>query len=195
VRFGSFNTTAKLSPEVLRTWVEILDRVPGSVLVLKASSLVDPRLREQVAARMAGWGLDPSRLEIMAPTPRPADHLALYAGVDIALDPFPYNGTTTTCEALWMGVPVVTVAGDRHCGRVGAALLRAAGLDELVAADLRAYVDLACEIASDRQRLGTLRLGLRDCLSRSALLDERAHTRRLEAALRGAWRAWCESPP
>ncbi len=194
VRFGSFNTTAKLSPDVLRTWVEILDRVPGSALVLKASSLVDPRLREQVAGRMAGWGLDPSRLQILAPAQRPEDHLALYAGIDIALDPFPYNGTTTTCEALWMGVPVVTLAGDRHCGRVGASLLRAAGLGELVAADLPGYVDLACSLASDRQRLGAMRPGWRDRLSRSALLDEAAHTRRLEAALRGAWRARCESP-
>ena len=191
IRFGSFNTTAKLSQDVLRAWIEILDRVPGSRLVLKASSLVDPRLREQVGARMASWGLAPERLEILPPAAQPADHLALYSRVDIALDPFPYNGTTTTCEALWMGVPVVTFPGDRHCGRVGASLLGAAGLAELVARDRRGYIELACDLAGDRPRLAELRGTLRDRLAHSPLLDEAAHTRRLEAALRACWRAWC----
>ncbi|MCA1805974.1 MAG: tetratricopeptide repeat protein, partial [Xanthomonadaceae bacterium] len=128
VTFGSFNNFSKLNPAVLELWAQVLQRVPGSRLLLKCPALTDAALREHTAAALQALGIGAERLELLGHTPTRAEHLALYARLDIALDTFPYNGTTTTCEALWMGVPVVTLAGRRHAGRVGASLLEAAGL-------------------------------------------------------------------
>jgi predicted O-linked N-acetylglucosamine transferase (SPINDLY family) len=111
--------------------------------------------------------------------------------VHVALDTTPYNGTTTTCEALWMGVPVVTLAGDRHAARVGASVLAAAGLPGLVARDADSYVRIAAGLAGDRARLETLRTGLRPTLRSSALMDEAAYGARFHGALREAWSNWC----
>ena len=108
----------------------------------------------------------------------------MYEGVDIALDTHPYNGTTTTCEALWMGVPVVTLAGDVHMARVGASLLHSAGLDELIATDGEAYVAIAVALANDEARRRTLRTGVRERLAASALLDHAGFTRKLEQVYR-----------
>jgi predicted O-linked N-acetylglucosamine transferase (SPINDLY family) len=119
-------------------------------------------------------------------------HLGVYADADIGLDTFPYNGTTTTCEALWMGVPVVTLSGDRHAGRVGASLLAQAGLGELVAPSSAAYVETALGLAGDRQALGHLRGRLRAMIADGGLTDGPTFTAALEAAYREMWRAWCE---
>jgi predicted O-linked N-acetylglucosamine transferase (SPINDLY family) len=121
-------------------------------------------------------------------------HLALYHGIDVALDSFPYHGTTTTCEALWMGVPVVTRAGDRHASRVGVSLLHAAGHPEWAAASEDDYVRIAAHLATDVPRLATLRTGLRDELRRGPLLDHAGQAGRFGAALRDCWRAWCARP-
>ena len=122
------------------------------------------------------------------------EHLALYDRVDIALDPFPYNGTTTTCEALWMGVPVVTLRGDRHAGRVGASLLTQVGLSDLIADSTEAYVEMAVALTSDPARLCELRQSLRPRMAASPLCDAPAFARKVEAAYRTMWRRWCETP-
>jgi predicted O-linked N-acetylglucosamine transferase (SPINDLY family) len=117
--------------------------------------------------------------------------LAAYGEIDLALDTFPYNGGLTTCEALWMGVPVVSLRGGVHAARVGASLLSAAGMPELVAESPEQYVRIAAGLAADVQRLAEKRAAMRDALRGSALLDGPAHAGRYFDAVRGMWRAWC----
>ena len=119
------------------------------------------------------------------------EHLSLYGTVDIALDSFPYHGTTTTCEAAWMGVPTVTRLGDRHAARVGGTLLGALGLDELITDSDEAYVEAASALAADTDRLAALRNGLRERMAGSALTDGPAFADRLGRAYRSLWRDWC----
>lgn len=191
IRFGSFNAAAKLSLEALQLWGRILRAVPNSRLVLKASSFIDPLLRDEVRSRLVSWGADTSRLDILSPAMETRDHLALYSMIDIALDPFPYHGTTTTLEALHMGVPVVALEGDRHASRVGASLLHATGLHDLVASSPERYVNIAVTLATDPARLASLRSSLRARLAASPVCDAAGHTRRLESAIRAAWRDHC----
>jgi predicted O-linked N-acetylglucosamine transferase (SPINDLY family) len=190
VTFGSFNNLAKLGPEVLVLWARILAAVPGSRLFMKSRALGDPRPQERVRLIFAAEGVDPSRLEFLGYAPSTAAHLSLYARVDIGLDPFPYNGTTTTCEALWMGVPVVTVLGRRHAGRVGASLLGRVGLAALVARDLDEYRRLAVELAHDLVERARLRGALRGWMAASTLMSPATLARDVELAYRHFWRDW-----
>jgi protein O-GlcNAc transferase len=183
ITFGSFNAAPKLNDHVLAVWARLLARVPGSRLLLKAVHFGEPEARDLLRARFALAGGDPASLEIAPPTRAQAEHLALYARVDVALDPFPYHGTTTTLEALWMGVPVVTLAGRVHASRVGASLLSAAGLEGLVTTDPDSYVSLAASLATDSARLRSLRASLRPSLASSPLCDAGAFARRLDATL------------
>ncbi|MFM7052104.1 MAG: hypothetical protein ACKOYN_08245 [Planctomycetota bacterium] len=190
--FGSFNLTTKISAQTVALWSRVLAAVPRSRLLLKAKSLGDEAARAGVLARLSAGGIDASRIDAIAFTDTVEAHLALYGRVHVALDTVPYNGTTTTCEALWMGVPVVALEGDRHAARVGASLLRAAGAPELVAGSEDAFVAIASGLAADPGRLMELRAGLRGRLAASALLDRDMYARRFHEALRRAWRAWCE---
>ena len=131
----------------------MLRRLPDSRLLLKGLPLADASTRRIYEDRLRERGISPDRVTLTGAIREQTMHLAHYGEIDIALDPFPYNGTTTTCEALWMGVPVITLQGDRHCGRVGASLLAAVGLDDLVAWMSRDYVDIAVRLASDPSRL------------------------------------------
>jgi predicted O-linked N-acetylglucosamine transferase (SPINDLY family) len=117
----------------------------------------------------------------------------MYNEMDIALDTFPYNGTTTTCDALWMGVPVIALAGQTHVSRVGVSLLSNIGLSETIAATTDEYISLAVALARDRDRLKTLRLGLRERMKTSPLMDADKFARDVEAAYRQMWRTWCET--
>lgn len=191
VTFGSFNSLPKATPEVVRLWARILQKVPNSRLLLKALQLRDAGVRTQVIERFVAAGVEKERIEPVSWSAVARDHLALYGRVDVALDPFPYNGTTTTCEALWMGVPVVTLRGDRHAGRVGTSLLTAVGLPELIADTPEAYVDLAVELARDLDRLASLRATLRERVRASALCDAAGFARDMETAYRAMWRRWC----
>ncbi|QOI99352.1 MAG: tetratricopeptide repeat protein [Phycisphaeraceae bacterium] len=184
ITFGCFNTLPKINTSVVSAWSTLLARVPGSRLLLKATQFADPAARDALAARFAAAGTDPRRVEILPATPSLRDHLALYARVHLALDTFPYHGTTTTCEALWQGVPVVTLAGDRHASRVGCSLLHAAGLDDLVARSTDDYLTLAAALAADRPRLADLRASLRPRLRAGPLCDSPGLARRFAAALR-----------
>ncbi|GFO68496.1 hypothetical protein GMLC_20750 [Geomonas limicola] len=182
VTFGSFNNLAKVTPEVIAVWGRILTALPAARLMLKCSPLADPEVCERLRAAFAELGIAPERLELRPGDPAPAQHLARYGEVDIALDTFPYNGTTTTCEALWMGVPVVTLAGTRHAARTGVTLLAGCGLEELIARTPEAYVELAYRLAGDLDRLQRLRKGLRARLAGSVLCDAAGVTREVEAA-------------
>jgi len=191
ITFGSFNLTTKISADAIRLWRRVLDAVPGSRLLLKSKTLGDAHAKAHVLARLEAGGIDPARVEAIAYTASAREHLELYGRIHIGLDTMPYNGTTTTCEALWMGVPVVVLEGDRHAARVGASLLRAAGAPELVAADEDAYCAIVRDLVADRAKLEALRAGLRGRLSASALLDAGRYGERFHAALRGCWREWC----
>jgi len=136
-------------------------------------------------------GIAPDRIEALPWLPSAVDNLNAYGRVDVALDPFPYNGTTTTCDALWMGVPVVTLAGDRHAARVGMSILTQLGLRELIAGNPDCYVELAARLATDSTRLVALRSGLRDRFRTSPLHDAVSLVRDIEGAYRSMWRRWC----
>jgi predicted O-linked N-acetylglucosamine transferase (SPINDLY family) len=195
VTFGSFNSMRKVTGRVLETWAAVVRGVPGSRLVLKNRSLSDAGVRERTLAALERAGVERWRVELLGPAAGVREHLAAYGGIDVALDTFPYNGTTTTCEALWMGVPVVTFAGAAHAGRVGASLLGAAGLRRFVAPDPGAYVAVAAGLAADAAGLAELRGGLRAAVRASALCDASRFAGGFEGVLREMWREWCRSRP
>jgi protein O-GlcNAc transferase len=188
VTFGSFNNLAKITPEVVAAWAAVLHRVPGSRLLLKAGAFGDAEGRARYVALFAAAGIPAERLDLVAQIPGTAAHLAAYDRLDIALDPFPYNGTTTTCEALWMGVPVLTLAGRLHAGRVGASLLVPLGLEAWIAADEDDYVAAAARLAANLPALAALRARLRPCLAQAPLCDAAGFARQMEAAYRRMWR-------
>jgi predicted O-linked N-acetylglucosamine transferase (SPINDLY family) len=190
--FGSFNNAFKLHPDTLDAWARILTAVPDSILLLKSQGLDHPAMREACLARLTARGLDRARIEICGYTKTYADHLAMYQRVDLALDSFPYHGTTTTCEALWMGVPVLTLAGRCHAARVGVSILSNVGLQNLITTDVDAYVRLAADLANDPSALAAACGGLRDRMAASPLTDAASFALRFEAALRACWRAWCK---
>lgn len=191
VRFGSFNATNKINDFTIALWSQVLAAVPGSRLTLKALALADRKLCEALAARFASRGIDPARLEFLPPTKSQNDHLAKYHAVDVGLDPFPYHGTTTTCDAMFMGVPVVSLAGDRHASRVGVSLLNAVGLGDLVGETPEQFVQIATTLAQDRARLADLRTTLRDRMLASPLCDATGFAARFGTAIRGVWREYC----
>ncbi len=176
--FGSFNNLSKIGPAVRRLWADVLRRVPESRLVLKWSTLADPALRAAVAAEFAGLGIDPARLDLRGPSPH-RDMLAEYGDIDVALDPFPFGGGLTSCEALWMGVPVVTLPGANPASRQTLGFLRAIGREEWAAATAEDYGRIAADLAADRRDWG-----LRQAVAASALCDGPGFTRSLEAAYR-----------
>lgn len=191
ITFGSFNLLAKMGQRVMELWSRILKEVSGSRLLLKAQSFSDEPTRQRIFEAFAKAGIDATRIELLPRTEGAAKHLSLYDRVDVALDPFPYNGTTTTCEALWMGVPVITLEGASHAARVGASLLHAVGLSELVGDSPEQYARIAAELAADRDRLASLRASMRARLEASPLRDEINYTQRLESAYRKMWESWC----
>jgi protein O-GlcNAc transferase len=193
VTFGSFNSPPKLSAATLDAWAQVLARLPESRLLLKGKPFADAATRALYLGRLAERGVAPERVELAAWLPDQA-HLALYDRIDIALDPFPYNGTTTTCQALWMGVPVVALRGDRHASRVGASLLTQIGLTDLIADSVEAYVETAIALAGDPARLADLRHSLRPRMAASPLCDATGFARKIEQAYRTMWQRWCEAP-
>ena len=180
VTFGCFNNFAKVTPDVIALWSRLLRDLPKARLLLKSRGLSDPVVSERLHATFAAAGVAPERVILNGAELSVADHLALYHGVDLALDPFPYNGTTTTCEALWMGIPVITLAGNCHAARVGTSLLTHTGLSEWIAHSPEAYLTLALAAARDLPRLEKLRQELREQVRRSPLCAAAPFTRSLE---------------
>jgi protein O-GlcNAc transferase len=193
VTFGSFNNPAKLSAATCDAWAALLARLPQARLLLKGGWFVDAATRALYLARLTERGVAADRVELMPRVSGAAAHLSVYERVDVALDPFPYNGTTTTCEALWMGVPVVSLRGTRHAGRVGASLLTQAGLPELIADSAADYLDIAAALAADPARLNALRHTLRLRVAASPLCDGPGFARKMEAAYGAMWQHWCEA--
>jgi predicted O-linked N-acetylglucosamine transferase (SPINDLY family) len=190
VTFGCFNNVAKVGPEVMALWARVLRGAPESRLLLKTKALDDPDVRDWYLALAARHGIAADRLVLAGGAPH-LELLAAYGEVDIALDPFPYSGGLTTLEALWMGVPVITLAGRTFAGRHSTSHLSNLGLPELIAATAEDYAGIAARLAADRDGRAALRRGLRDRMAASPLCDGRRYTRDLEAAFRAMWRAWC----
>jgi predicted O-linked N-acetylglucosamine transferase (SPINDLY family) len=191
VTFGSFNNLAKITREVMAVWARILLAVPGARLTLKNPALGEITAQQMVRKAFTELGIAPERLELLGHDPSPSAHLERYRGIDIGLDSFPYNGTTTTCEALWMGVPVVVLAGRTHAGRVGVSLLSNLGLTEFIAHAPEEYLATAVRWANDLERLSALRKELRSRMAASRLMDGPGFTKKLEQAYRGMWEEWC----
>jgi predicted O-linked N-acetylglucosamine transferase (SPINDLY family) len=191
VTFGSFNNLIKINEGVLMSWCNVLKAVPGSRLLLKAKQLNDAAVRKGVLARFAGQGISSDRLELVHWAPSRKEHLAIYQQVDIALDPFPYPGITTTMEGLWMGVPTLTLSGDRFIAHQGEAIMANTGLGDWVACDTEDYVAKALAFASDLDGLAQLRSRLRSQLLASPVCDAPRFARNFEVALWGMWIHWC----
>ena len=193
ITFGSFNNLTKVRPMVIRAWAEILQAVPDSHLLLKASRFIDDRTIMRFKEIFAKEGIAYERVNIYKRLPLREEHLGLYSKIDIGLDTFPYNGTTTTCEALLMGVPVVTLLGDRHASRVGASILHRVGLDELIATSVDKYIELAQSLAFDRKWLQDMRSNLRGQMQESELMNNVQFTNHLEKVYHQMWQEYCES--
>jgi predicted O-linked N-acetylglucosamine transferase (SPINDLY family) len=187
ITFGCLNNFCKVSPPALAAWAKLLRAVPSSQLLLHSF----PGSHRQQARELLGReGVDPERLRFVAFTPR-ENYFDLYGQIDIALDPFPYGGGTTTCDALWMGVPVVSLSGKRAVGRGGLSILSNIGLPELAAGSEEQYIQTAQELANDPPRLDHLRSTLRQRMLQSPLMDAPRYARHVEEAYRHMWRRWC----
>lgn len=192
VTFGSFNNSAKLASCVFDTWIELLARVPTSQLMILAHR--GGYLQQHLNDRMTARGLDPRRIELCEKRPR-SEYLHLLQQADLALDPFPFNGHTTTCDAVWMGLPVVMLAGETYASRFGGSVLRNVGLEGLITSSTQQYVDVAAGLAGDIDRLAELRATLRPRMTDSVLLDTSGFARHVENAYRVMWTRWCQDLP
>jgi predicted O-linked N-acetylglucosamine transferase (SPINDLY family) len=187
VTFGCLNSFCKVTAPTLAAWCRLLASVPQSRIVLHAAGGVG---RDRVRRFAAEQGVSPERWTFVDALPL-EKYLEVYQQIDVALDPFPYGGGTTTCDALWMGVPVVSLAGQTAVGRGGLSILSNLGLPDLVAHDPQQYVQIAADLAGDLPRLAGLRAALRSRMERSPLMDAPRFARNVEAAYRSMWRRWC----
>lgn len=190
ITFGSFNRAPKAGPETIPLWARLLAQVPNSRLMLKSRGFGDEGSRRRILDGFDVNGVDPRRIDLVEANQKLAAHLAMYGQIDIGVDTFPYHGTTTTCEALWMGVPVVSLIGQTHVSRVGLSLLQALDLGELAGDTHDAYVKLATDLANDPTRMTALRRQTRQRLIASPLCDAPRLTRAIERAYREAFAAW-----
>lgn len=190
VTFGSFNAFAKINAALVALWAQILQRLPGAKLLIKCRAMISASARQHVVDLFAKHGIGPDRLELQSYVASYADHLRMYDQVDIALDTFPYHGTTTTCEALWMGAAVITLAGKTHVSRVGVSLLSSAGLPELIAHSQDEYVETAVNLATDLPERARLRSTLRQRMRQSPLMGAERFARNMEGAYRQMWQRW-----
>ena len=195
ITYASFNVLPKVTEPAIEAWSEILKSVPGSKFFMKCKQLRDARVQDRIRGDFARHGIAPERIEMASFVASIKEHLGRYARIDLALDTFPYNGTTTTCESLYMGVPVLTLRGSNHRGRVGVSLLHAMGLaDEFVAENVEDYIARAVALGRQPQRLADIRSELRPRMESSPLRDEIGFTRDLESAYRDLWQQWCAGP-
>lgn len=187
VVFGSFSNLSKLAPEVIETWARLLLKLPESRLLLMAKALKDAEVQSRLIGEFASHGIPPERL-LLRKGAAYSQYFATYAEVDIVLDPFPRTGGTTTAEALWMGVPVVTLAGQRYVERISASKLTAVGLTDLIAGTREEYIEKALSLACDPARRIELRANLREKMARSPLRDGVGLARAMESAYKTMWK-------
>lgn len=187
VTFGSINNFCKTNRHVIALWSDLLARIPSSRLILAAPQM---KIRQEILSQFASKGVEAGRIEFIESLPRPA-YLAMYDRIDICLDPFPYNGITTTCDALWKGVPVLNLTGTLPQARAGMSLLEMVGLGEFVTRSAEEFLQKGVELAADISRLAPIRAGLRDRMIASPLTNADRFARNVEAAYRTAWQAWC----
>ena len=185
ITFGSFNNLSKITSEVIDVWSKILNLIPKSHLILKCRKL--KHNKDYYYELFKNKGIDKDRIQLYEHLPSTSDHLELYNSVDIGLDPFPYNGATTTCEALWMGVPVITLLGDRHAGRVGASILTNVGLKDFIARDIDSYINLAVKMSANTKKLKEIRMTLRRKMQESLLCDARSFAGNVETSYKDMW--------
>ncbi|MGD0461130.1 MAG: hypothetical protein ABSB74_01450 [Tepidisphaeraceae bacterium] len=188
IRFASLNNPCKNNEPLLRLWARVLHAVPQSTMLILASGQGH---RNRLRGIFQGAGIAPERIQFIDRTPR-RDYLRLYDTIDICLDTLPYNGITTTCDALWMGVPVVTLTGKTASGRAGLSILSAIGLPDLVARTEDEFVRIAGELAADRPRLSKLRSNLRERIQQSPQMNAADFARNVESAYRRMWLTWCK---
>ena len=187
ITFGCFQRLDKMGETILKAWASILTALPNAQLNLDCKQLGDPAVVKQQALRLQQHGIDPARVMMRGAAPTREAYLSRYAEVDVMLDTFPYPGVTTTCEAMWMGVPTLTLAGDTYLSRQGAGMVTAAGLGDWVTSSVEDYIDKAVSLASDLPKLAALRAGLRKQVSTSPLCDAQRFARNFEEALWGMW--------
>jgi predicted O-linked N-acetylglucosamine transferase (SPINDLY family) len=192
ITFGSFNNLSKINDTVLKTWADILKQVPDSRLQIKNPSLTDTTVREHFLSIFINSGIEQDRIILKGLSSTTMEHLTEYNNIDIALDTFPYNGTTTTCEALWMGVPVLTVAGNTHANCVGKSLLTASGLSMWVTDTIYEYIKSAVTFANKPELLDQQRMTMRDKMLSSVLCDGKSFAEKMEKAYRYMWHEMCE---
>jgi len=190
VTFAVTTNFAKVRPATMALWAKILHAAPKSRLLIQAKGLEQPATRDRVTQFFADQGIPPDRLDLRGPVKLPV-FLRLFSEIDIVLDTFPFNGGTTTCHGLWMGLPIITIAGIAGVSRIGASVLKHIGLSDLVAGSTEQYMENASRLSRDQQRLARLRESLRDRMRASALMGFERHTRELEAAYRNVWIDWC----
>jgi predicted O-linked N-acetylglucosamine transferase (SPINDLY family) len=189
ITFGTLTRSVRVNHRTIRVWAEILKAVPNSRLVMDSSNFKEPAMQERMAERFAQHGIPRERLEIGFHSPP----WGVLRGTDIGLDCFPHNSGTTLFEALYMGVPFITLAGRPSVGRLGSSILQGIGHPEWIAESEDDYVEKAVELAGDMMRLSEIRSTLRDQMEHSPLRDEAGFARKVEDAYRKMWQSWCET--
>jgi len=190
ITFGSFNKFEKITQLTLELWIEILQTMPTAKIVIKHGNLVNTELQKVFLQRLAEYGIEKERV-ILGSEPSTLATLKAYNQIDISLDTYPYNGATTTCQALWMGIPMVTLVGETHVARAGLSILTAAGFPEFIAYTKEQYIEIAVKLASNIENLQQLRQNMRERLKSSSLMDHVGFTRELENHYRQMWKNWC----
>ncbi len=195
ITFGSFNSLAKISSATIAMWSAVLRAVPNSRLVIKSiGGLSEDAPRRRLLSQFAAADIAQDRIELRQRIQSSSGHLALYNQIDIALDTFPYHGTKTTCDALWMGVPVITLAGPTHPSRVAVTLLTNVGLPQLIANSKEEYASIAANLSQDLPALAQIRADLRERMRISPLCDGKTFAANVEAQYRQMWTDFCRRP-